>query len=504
MRVVNRDGELVSVSYEAIRSRLLDLCNEEEKSQLDIDIIIVQTIAGLHNNITTSQLDELSAMVCASLQSKHYMYDSLAGKILVSSLHKNIRRVVGTPVPATFSQKVCYAMSRCPGLYSTEFYEFVMRNSDIIDAMVDYTRDGSNITYFSYRTLEKAYLLRVDDRVIEAPQDMWMRVAVSLFCTRPGDAFPDEDRLTSIRSVYEHMSTGLYTHATPTLFNAGMRHEQMSSCYLLGTDDSLAGIFKTLSDCAQISKWAGGIGLHISNIRAKGSMIRSTNGKSDGIVPMLKVFNETARYCNQSGRRKGSIAVYLEPWHADVFEFIELRRNTGAETVRARDLFLALWVPDLFMRRVIDDGDWYLMSPDDCPGLSEAYGQRFEDLYNSYVTHGKFVRKIKAQTLWMGVMKSQIETGTPYILFKDTINKDAIRIMWGRLNHPICARRSHNSRIPKPTPCATLRALLSTDFGRSRPGLSTSSCCIVWPAACDQLEPRDRQQLLPNPRNQGV
>lgn len=424
MRVVNRDGELVSVSYDAIRSRILELCTPSERNELDIDVVIVKTIAGLKDNITTGQLDELSAMVCASLQSQHYLYDNLAGKILVSSLQKNIRRIIGTPQPATFSQKVKFITKQSSNVFNTEFVYFVLAHADALDRMIDYSRDLEDITYFSFRTLEKAYLTKVNDHVVETPQDMWMRVAIAIHFPRTIEEVKSSAAvLGSIKQVYDDMSTGLYTHATPTLFNAGMKHEQLSSCYLLGTDDSLSGIYKTISDCAQISKWAGGIGVHISNVRSKGSTIKSTNGKSDGIVPMLKVYNETARYCNQSGRRKGSIAVYLEPWHADILDFIELRKNTGAESVRARDLFLALWIPDLFMQCVIEDRIWYLMSPDTCPGLSECYGEEFELLYNKYVRESRYVKSVPARTIWMGVLQSQIETGTPYIMFKDTVNR---------------------------------------------------------------------------------
>lgn len=422
MRVINRDNESVVINFEAIKCRLLDLCSPEERSALDIDLVVIKTIPGIEDNITTSRLDELSAMICASLQSSHYMYDTLAGKILVSNLHKNVRRIVGSESPASFSTKLAYIADCHPGLLNRHIVGFVAAYAKELDAMLDYGCDDG-ISYFSFRTLEKAYLLRANDDVIEAPQDLFMRVAVALYTPRPDDAArPLADVLADIRTVYGQLSRGWYTHATPTLFNAGMKHEQMSSCYLLGMEDSLHGIYKTLGDCAQISKWAGGIGIHVSNIRAKGSTIKSTHGKSDGIVPMLKVFNETARYCNQSGRRKGSIAVYLEPWHADVMEFIELRRQTGAETVRARDLFLALWIPDEFMRRMTEDREWYLMSPDECPGLQDACGDDFVRLYEYYIAKGNYVKKMSARSLWLGVLQSQVETGTPYILFKDTIN----------------------------------------------------------------------------------
>lgn len=424
MKVRNRDGQECQISYDEIKHRIETLCTDEERKHLDIDKIVIQTINGIYDGITTSELDELSAGVCANLQSLHYLYDSLAGKILASNSHKNVRRLLAAAgfASCTFSNKIAYMEAANPGTFNTTFLSFVQRFASELDTTVDYGRDLLH-NYFSIRTLQRAYLMQVKDQVVETAQDMWMRVAVAVHCKPPaGAADSAEVALALAKECYEAMSRGLYTHASPTLFNAGTAYEQMSSCYLLGTEDSIGGIFKTISDSAQISKWAGGIGVHVSNIRSKGSRITSTNGRSDGIIPMLKVYNETARYCNQSGKRKGSIAVYLEPWHADVWEFLELRQNTGAETERARDLFLALWVPDEFMARVRDGEDWYLMSPDRCPGLTDAVGEEFTRLYNSYVERGLYVRKLPARMLWQHVLKNLIETGTPYILFKDHVN----------------------------------------------------------------------------------
>jgi ribonucleoside-diphosphate reductase alpha subunit len=607
MKVRNREGESLDVSYDEIKRRILRLCTERETQDVDIDHVIIQTINGIYDGITTYELDDLSARVCATLQSVHHTYDVIAAKIIVSNVAKSVRRVLASAGhPPCFSGKVAYLASELPQAYDPAFVAFVRANAAQLDAMICYERDAQH-TYFALRTLERSYLMRLGDLAIESPQDMWMRVAVVLHLPRADASTMDVEAqqwnvdgdagaaasmdavMMRIHSVYDHMSRGDYTHATPTLFNAGMRFQQCSSCfvadtevatvnagsvmtnkkiqdvvvgdlvvthkgnvrpvtqlhrnplgdrmihrlrvtnrkdvfvtgnhrfwamtrsscattgtgvswipaeelrlgdwmvapmirdgsdatastveldgvdsspsffmvtandpmpdlrpevvytlgveedhsyaveglmaencYLLGTDDSLSGIFKTLSDCAQISKWAGGIGLHVSNVRAKGSTINSTNGRSDGIIPMLKVYNETARYCNQSGRRKGSIAVYLEPWHADVWEFVELRRNTGAETERARDLFLALWVPDEFMRRVVADEDWYLMSPDVSPGLIDAIGDAFTVLYAEHVAAGRFVRKIRARELWTHVITSQIETGTPYVCYKDHVNR---------------------------------------------------------------------------------
>ncbi len=422
MKVINRKGESVDVHFDAIKTRIQALCSEEEARELDIDTVVIQTVQGIHDGITTTELDQLSARVCAGMQATHYLYGDLAGKILVSDLHKNLKYVYadgdrGTE-GSTFSSRMTNVWRKV-GTLSDAFVKYIVEHGDALDAMLVPARDYT-YSYFAFRTLERSYLLRdAEGRLLETPQDMIMRVAVAVHM----DFMHVDAAMARIRETYELMSTGMFTHATPTLFNAGTEYENMVSCYLLGTEDSMGGIYKTLADCAQISKWAGGIGVHVSNVRARGAKIKSTNGTADGLVPMLKVYNETARYCNQAGRRKGSIAIYLEPWHADVWEFCELRRNSGAETERARDLFLALWVPDLFMEAVRDDADWHLMTPDVCPGLNELYGDKFKEAYETYVSQGKFVRRIRARDLWYHIMDSQIETGTPYILFKDHVNR---------------------------------------------------------------------------------
>jgi len=284
---------------------------------------------------------------------------------------------------------------------------------------MDYSRD-LNFGYFAYMTLLKSYLIKINNKVIERPQDIFMRVSIAIHCD---DTIPNEEIMVNIKRSYDYMSLGYFTHATPTLFNAGLKSGNLASCFLLGTEDSITGQFKTLGDCAQISKWAGGIGLHVSNVRGKNSDINSTKGKTHGIVPMLKVFNETARYVNQSGRRNGSIAVYLEPWHCDILEFLDLRKPTGSEELRARDLFLALWVPDRFMSAMENHENWYLMSPDECPGLTDVYGDEFNKLYQSYIDQKKYREVIPAETIWKKILESQFETGVPYIAYKDTINK---------------------------------------------------------------------------------
>lgn len=426
MKVLNRDGDLTNISFDAVKERIESLCSAEELDAVDIDVVVTQTVNGFKDGISTFELDELSARVCANMQSVHYCYDSIAAKIIISNMAKTIRRVV---LPSsidyrhpTFSEKVEYIHRSMPKILDPTFVGFVDEHADVLDNYVDYERDSKYHSYFSIRTLQRSYLIKdANDVYVESPQDLWMRVAIVI---NMSDMSVDiVDRLASIRKCYDSMSTGEYTHATPTLFNAGMSNQQMCSCFLVGMNDSLSGIYSTLGDCALISKWAGGIGLHVSNIRAEGTRITSTGGTSDGIVPMLKVFNETARYCNQSGRRKGSFAIYLEPWHADIWKFTELRLNTGAETERARDLFLALWVPDEFMRRLETDEDWFLMSPDTCPGLVDAYGDDFSELYCRYVSERRYIKKIRARELWQQVLKSQIETGTPYIMYKDHVNR---------------------------------------------------------------------------------
>jgi len=720
MKVLKRDGTIQEISFDAIKNRILELCFDTDTENLNIDQVVIKTVQGMYNGITTRELDNLSAVVCASLEAEHYGFVKLAGRILVNDLHKELRRIFKGDV--SFSNKIEYIQTNLGDYFDKDFYNYVINNKDelnkIINSKLDYT-----FTYFGFKTLERAYLTRVNNIIIESPQDMWLRVAVSIHYK--------SNNIDLIKQTYELMADGYFTHATPTLFNAGCKYQQLSSCYLLGTEDSLTGIYKNISDCAAISKWAGGIGIHVSNIRAQGSRIKSTNGKTDGIIPMLKVYNETARYVNQcftpdtviytnngpceiscialqdkvittdntfkqvvdviknpfngniykintqyclddlkctgvhdifildhkdnkmkfkqakdltlddhliysipneiidndlitiddckmygmilkdiimfydhskynqflvklneedykwlskyvddqkiaywfknetkkeiiftnsnetflsiftldednkllfdytylnlsneklmsllsgllskeihtkedlynikisntnkhiieslryillrlgivsygkftnkiyelytnnnndvlkienklcvkitdikqehyegyvydltidtnhnymtsnglvhnSGKRNGSIAVYLEPWHADIWDFVELKKNTGVEQKRARDLFLALWIPDLFMKMIETDGDWYLMCPSECPNLQDTYGEEFEKLYNQYINEKKYRKVIKAQTLWRHIIESQIETGNPYILFKDHCNR---------------------------------------------------------------------------------
>jgi ribonucleoside-diphosphate reductase alpha chain len=422
MRVTKRSGDIVEVDFHEIKRRLWNLCDQRQRECLDVDTVVIQVINGMVDCISTSALDKLAAAVCVSMQSLHYLYDDLAGQILVSDQEKNCRSrliAAGLDPPDHFSSRVAF-LARSIHFLDARYLAFVESHRDELDALVKSTH--FQVNYFAFKTLERAYLQRVGEEILECPKDMFMRVAVALHLGEEFEGRDSNEALVSVRETYQAMVERRMTHATPTLFNAGCTRPQLSSCFLLGTRDALSDIYKTLGDCAEISKWAGGIGLHVSNVRGKGSRIASTNGTADGLVPMLRVFNETARYCNQAGRRKGSICVYLEPWHCDVMDFVELRRNVGAETERTRDLFLALWVPDLFMECLEQGGEWYLMSPDECPGLNDVWGEEFRERYEGYVREGKFRRKIPARKLWSHILQCQMETGTPYILFKDNVN----------------------------------------------------------------------------------
>jgi ribonucleoside-diphosphate reductase alpha chain len=362
--------------------------------------------------VTTSQLDELAAQTSASMTPIHPDYAVLAARIAVSNLHKNTKKKFSDVISDLYHY-VQIETGEQAGLIADDVYEVVMANKEKLDAAIVHARD-SFYDYFGFRTLEKSYLLKIHGKIVERPQHMIMRVAVGIHKGNIDDAI----------ETYNMMSEKWFTHATPTLFNAGTPKPQLSSCFLLTTkNDSIDGIFDTLKQCAQISKSAGGIGLSIHNIRANGSYIKGTNGTSNGIVPMLKVFNDTARYVDQGGgKRKGAFAVYLEPWHADVMEFLDLKKNNGKEEMRARDLFYGMWIPDLFMKRLKVDGDWSLMCPNECPGLADSHSAEFEALYERYEAEGKVKKTIKASEVWLKILTSQVETGTPYILYKDHAN----------------------------------------------------------------------------------
>ena len=414
--VIKRNRKKEVISFDKISSRLKNLGKDPNlgKHPLSINYTqLVQKICDrLYNGISTSLIDELTAQQCASLITTHPHYGILASRILISNHQKN------TPTTFYEANELLYNFKDINGkhhpIIKKEQYEFIKKHKKELENMIDYNRDYL-IDYFGFKTLERAYLLRVNGKLIERPQHMWLRVAV---CIHLGD-------LEKIKTTYDLMSQKYFTHATPTLFNAGTPRPQLSSCYLIAMEnDSITGIYNTLSDCAAISKWAGGIGLHIHNIRSHGSHIRGTNGTSNGIVPMLRVFNNTARYVDQGGgRRQGSFAIYLEPWHGDIIEFLDMKKNHGDEEARARDLFYALWIPDLFMKRVSENGDWTLMCPDKCPGLADCYGEEFDNLYEKYEKEGRGNNTVSARDIWFKILDSQMETGTPYLLFKDACNK---------------------------------------------------------------------------------
>ena len=412
MQVVNRKGEREDVRFDAILDKLRRLAEGLDPNWVDPANLTKLTIEGLYDGVTTRELDQLAAETAASLVSHHPDYSKLAARICVDDLHRSTKEVF-TDVITDLREYIDPESKKHAPLISEEVYDIIMANADVLNNHIDYGRDF-NYDYFGFKTLERSYLLRLDGDIAERPQHMLMRVAIGI---HHGD-------IDNALRTYDLMSNGYFTHATPTLFNSGTPMPQMSSCFLLTMqDDSLHGIYDTLKQCALISKSAGGIGLSIHHVRAKGSYIKGTNGTSNGIVPMLRVFNDTARYVDQGGgKRKGSIAIYLEPWHPDLIEFLDLRKNHGKEEMRARDLFYALWTPDLFMQRVESGGDWSFFCPNECPGLQDAYGQEFKELYESYEAQGLARKTVPAREVWDKVVEAQIETGTPYMLYKDAAN----------------------------------------------------------------------------------
>ena len=412
MRVTKRNGLLEEVTFDKIMKRMRK-CGEERDLRMNYSALVMKIIDQLYDKIETSKIDELTAEQCASQATQHSYFGILASQLIISNHHKNT-----TPSFFHVMQQL-YNFKDIHNLHSPLVSETFMDDvntigADTIESMIHYERDYL-FDYFGYKTLERAYLFRVNGVVVERPQHMWMRVAIGIHGSH----------YERVRETYDAMSQKYFTHATPTLFNAGAPRPQLSSCYLIGMEsDSIDGIYNTLKDCALISKYAGGIGLHIHNVRATGSHIRGTNGSSNGIVPMLRVFNNTARYVDQGGgRSNGSFAMYLEPWHGDVYEFLEMRKNHGYEELKARDLFYALWIPDLFMERVEQDKEWTLMCTDECPGLSDVWGLKFVELYTRYESEKKGKKTVKARDLWFHILDSQMETGTPYILYKDACNR---------------------------------------------------------------------------------
>ena len=405
MKVTKRNGRLENISFDKILKRLKSLC-KDAKLEINCTQLGIKVIDRLYDNIETTKIDEFAAEHCATMICNNYDYGTLASYIIISNHQKNTL--------SSFSKTMSILYQK--NILNNDFAYIVAENAQELDEMIVHERDFL-IDYFGFKTLERAYLLKDDDKPMERVQYMWLRTAICIH----------KNNMEAVRETYNLMSQKFFTHATPTLFNAGTRSQQLSSCFLVAMkEDSVDGIFDTLKECAKISKYAGGIGVHIHNIRAKGSSIDKKN-RSNGICPMLRVFNSTARYIDQGGKRNGSIAVYLEPWHYDIEDFLEMRKNHGDEELKARDLFYGLWIPDLFMERIKQDDDWYLFCPNYFPGLSDEYGEKFNELYMKYETDCQskegLYKKIKARDLWFKILDSQMETGTPYLLYKDAANK---------------------------------------------------------------------------------
>jgi len=412
MYVIKRDGSKQTVHFDKITSRVRKLC--WELSPVMDPALVAQKVCGaVYSGVTTTELDELTAQTAAHMVTVHPDYGKLAARIAVSNLHKATKKLFTDVVDDLYSYVNPRTGQHGP-MIAEDVYQIIMANKEKLNDAIVYDRDY-NYDFFGIKTLERAYLLKINGKIHERPQQMLMRVSVGIH----------KEDINSAIETYVLMSRKIFTHASPTMFNAGTPRPQLSSCFLLTMqDDSIEGIYDTLKQCAQISKNAGGIGISVHKIRAAGSYIRGTNGISNGLVPMLRVFNNTARYVDQGGgKRKGSFAIYLEPWHVDIFSFLDLRKNFGSEEERARDLFYALWVPDLFMKKVEKAEDWYLMCPNECPGLADCYGEKFEMLYEKYIAEGKYRRKVQSRQLWSKILSSQMETGTPYMLYKDACNR---------------------------------------------------------------------------------
>jgi ribonucleoside-diphosphate reductase alpha chain len=411
MYVVKRDGRKEAVKFDKITARIIKMCYGLDPL-VSPEAVAMKVIEGIYDGVTTTVLDNLAAEVAAAKTIDHPDYALLASRIAVSNLHKETKKTFSEVIDDMYHY-IDPKTGQNASLIAEDVYQVIKTNSDILDSSIIYDRDF-RYDYFGFKTLTRSYLMKLNGEIVERPQQMLMRVAVGIHKSNVQEAI----------KTYNLMSEGWFTHATPTLFNSGTPKPQMSSCFLLTMkEDSIGGIYDTLKSCAQISQSAGGIGLAIHDIRATGSYIKGTNGTSNGIVPMLRVFNDTARYVDQGGgKRKGSFAIYIEPWHADVFDFLDLKKNHGKEEQRARDLFYALWIPDLFMKRVKENGDWTLMCPHECPGLADTHSAEFEALYTKYEQEGKGRKTIKAQDLWFKILESQIETGTPYMLYKDAAN----------------------------------------------------------------------------------
>lgn len=413
MLVVKRDGRRESVKFDKITARIDKLSYGLDSGFVEPIDVAKKVIEGLYDGVSTQDLDNLAAEIAATMTVSHPDYAKLAARIAISNMHKTTSKSFSNTMKRLYTYVDPKTNENAP-LISKEIYGIIKKNAATLDSTIIYDRDFS-YDYFGYKTLERSYLMKIDGKIVERPQHMLMRVAVGIH----------GEEIDKVIETYNLLSEKWFTHATPTLFNAGTPKPQLSSCFLLTMkDDSIDGIYDTLKQCAKISQSAGGIGLSIHHVRAKGSYIKGTGGVSNGIVPMLRNFDMTARYVDQGGgKRKGSFAIYMEPWHADIFDFLDLKKNHGKEEMRARDLFYALWIPDLFMERVENNEDWTLLCPNECPGLADVYGDEFKKLYEKYEREGKGRRTVKAQDLWFEVLESQIETGTPYMLYKDSANK---------------------------------------------------------------------------------
>jgi ribonucleoside-diphosphate reductase alpha subunit len=416
MRVTKRNGKLEDIAFDKILTRIKKL-GQEAAIQINYSSLAMKVIDQLYDKIETTKIDELAAEQCAALSTQHPDYGTLASRIVISNHQKNTETLFSDVVSSLYEFKNVHGQ-HAP-LVSDLLYKFTIQYSKELNEMIVYERDYL-IDYFGFKTLERAYLFKISNKIVERIQHMWLRVAIAIHGN-----LDNPNSLDLIKETYDLMSQKFFTHATPTLFNAGTPRPQLSSCYLIAMeDDSLDGIYNTLKDCASISKWAGGVGLHIHNIRAKGTHIQGTNGISNGLVPMLRVFNNTARFVDQGGgKRNGSFAIYLEPWHPDIEDFLEMKKNHGDEELKARDLFYALWISDLFMERVKSNAKWSLFCPHECPGLSDVYGDKFVSLYENYEIEGKARKVVNARDLWFKILDAQMETGTPYILYKDAANK---------------------------------------------------------------------------------
>jgi ribonucleoside-diphosphate reductase alpha chain len=424
--VIKRNGNKEEVSFDKVIRRIKKLCFGLSENINPI-IIAQKVCAQIYNNVSTIELDELAAQICISMETNDLDYGTLASRIIISNNHKCTSPSLTETVYMLYNNRDKNG-NKCP-LIADDVYDIIMKNKEKLNAVINYDKDYL-FDYFGFKTLEKAYLMRVNGKVVERIQHLFMRVSIGIH---------KEDLRSAIQS-YELMSEKYFTHATPSLYNAGTPRAQFASCFLMGMEDSVKGIYKAVSDCAEISACAGGIGISLSKIRSKNSYIRGTNGISNGIIPLCRVLNETARHINQSGKRPGSIAVYIEPHNPEILDFLELRKNTGAESERARDIFLALWISDLFMKRVEADAEWSLFDSDECQGLDQAYGDAFEQLYNKYENEGKARKTLPARKIWNYIITSQIETGVPYICFKDAVNKKSNQSNIGTIcNSNLCA-----------------------------------------------------------------